>query len=297
MSMGTRILVIGINYGTDALALQFSERLIGLSAGQESLAVMLVDNTERQPEKAFTDLFGDKKKEHFYLKPDRNLGYLGGARLGLDKYLETNALPAWVVVSNVDIEFRDEDFFSCLEHYEHDEHLGMVAPSIWSDRCRRDINPKMTKRPRRSRMRFYRYLFANQSAANMYMLASRSKMIINRHVETMLSLINKSTTVSADLDSGTGCSAVRTIYAPHGSCMVFSERYFISGGSFDYPQFLFNEEIFVAETAQRLGLRIVYEPRLKVRHFEHVSTGIIRSREVAAYAAASAKYVFEEYFE
>ena len=231
------------------------------------------------------------------MKPERNLGYFGGARLGLDKYLETNAPPDWVVVSNVDIEFRDEGFFHRLERHEYDGHIGIVAPSIWSDRCRRDINPKMTERPSRPRMRFYRYLFANYYLANLYLLASRAKMIVDRHAETMLSLFNKSTKVSVDPDSGTGCSEVRTIYAPHGSCMVFSRRYFAAGGSLDYPQFLFNEEVFVAETARRLGLRIVYDPRLKVRDYEHASTGIIRAREVAAYAAASAKYVFEEYFE
>jgi GT2 family glycosyltransferase len=93
-----------------------------------------------------------------------------------------------------------------------------------------------------------------------------------------------------------GDEGVRTIYAPQGSCLVFSRRYFEQGGSLEYPAFLFGEEIFVAETVLRLGLQVVYDPRLRVWHDEHASTGRLRSRKLARYVGQSAAYLADTFF-
>jgi hypothetical protein len=60
--------------------------------------------------------------------------------------------------------------------------------------------------------------------------------------------------------------------------------------------FLFNKEIFVAETVRKLGLRVAYDTRLKIQHNEHKSTKLIRSREVAAYMRDSAIYCAKVFF-
>src|SRR6185437_3069774 len=68
------------------------------------------------------------------------------------------------------------------------------------------------------------------------------------------------------------------IYAPHGSLIIFSRRFFEAGGYLDKDLFLYGEEISVAEMCRSLSLPVLYEPRLRVVHNEHQSTGKALSR-------------------
>src|SRR5262249_2176510 len=86
------------------------------------------------------------------------------------------------------------------------------------------------------------------------------------------------------------------IYAPHGSFIAFRRTYFERGGSLNHPVFLFGEEIFVAETARRLGLTISYDRRLEVIHREHKSTGYFPSPRISAYSSQAATYCADQYF-
>ena len=89
---------------------------------------------------------------------------------------------------------------------------------------------------------------------------------------------------------------MKNIYAPHGSFIIFTKFYFLNGGNLKYPCFLFNEEVFVAETVLKLNLKVIYDNQLIVYDNEHVSTGTFRSKIIANYVAISSKYVAEEYF-
>lgn len=88
----------------------------------------------------------------------------------------------------------------------------------------------------------------------------------------------------------------RKIYAPFGAFIVFHRRYFEAGGHLNYGSFLFGEEIFVAETARRLGMAIVYDSRLRLCHREHGAMLNVPSRQIARYAAQSARYLARTYF-
>ncbi|MGC8979631.1 glycosyltransferase family 2 protein, partial [Caldisericum sp.] len=86
------------------------------------------------------------------------------------------------------------------------------------------------------------------------------------------------------------------IYAPFGACIIFHRNYFEAGGTLNTECFLFGEEIFVAETARKLNLRILYDPELKVIHHEHSSISILKSKQKAFYAYQSIKYYIDKFF-
>ena len=65
----------------------------------------------------------------------------------------------------------------------------------------------------------------------------------------------------------------------------------------EYPSFLFGEEVFVAETARQIGLRVIYHPGLRLSHDDHSSTGLVRSRRLAGLVRASASYIADRYFQ
>src|SRR5712664_2676696 len=89
------------------------------------------------------------------LNPDGNLGYMRGAAWGLREHVSRFGLPDWVVVSNTDIEMPQADFFSNLVKFHSLAPPAVIAPTIFSELSRRDLNPYMENRPTRLRMRSY----------------------------------------------------------------------------------------------------------------------------------------------
>lgn len=282
-------LIIAVNYKTDEHAAQLARSLAGYS--NQGLAVVFVDNSEGDDSEAFARMIHGVNPDIQCVRAPANLGYFGGANLGLKKYLAESPLPQWVIICNVDIEFRDLGFFDTLRQLEADGNIGVVAPRIWSAKFQRDLNPKITQRPTRRRMFFYKVIFGNYYLQAAYEILSVVKYGVKRQIRSALSRFLK----QPEHDTTNGGSV--PIYASHGSCMIFNRRYFASGGSIEYPVFLFGEEIFVAETARQLGLLVVHCPQLWVFDKEHASTGgALRSRRVAGYMNEATRYLVQKYF-
>jgi GT2 family glycosyltransferase len=281
-------LVIGVNYRTDEHAVTFARSLERYST--EDVTVILVDNTERDDPSEFVRQIGEGNANIKCMHAPRNLGYFGGANFALAQYLLSSQLPDWVIVCNVDIEFSDGQFFSALRELETTESLGVVAPRIWSARWKRDLNPKISRRPSKARMNLYKVIFGNYFLQMAYEILSFLKNGLKASIREGLGSFRG----RPKIDTQTEDAA--SIYAPHGSCMIFNRRYFSAGGTFDYSVFLFGEEIFVAETAKGLGLAVSYCPWLQILDGEHASTGIIRSRKVAGYMKDATNYLVEHYF-
>ncbi|MEK7765553.1 MAG: hypothetical protein AAB368_04885, partial [bacterium] len=198
--------------------------------------------------------------------------------------------PEWVIVSNADIAFPDAAFFDELIRSHAVAPSAVIAPAILSDRTGADQNPGMAERPSGRRMRFLRAAFSTYPTCLAYHLASYVKVrLLAAWNPLRASLRGLRARASAP-------SAPYAIYAPHGAFMIFHRSYFDRGGTFDHGAFLFGEEIFIAETCRRLGLAVVHDPRLRVRHRDHVSTGMFPSRKVARFEREANAYLVGEFF-
>ena len=49
------------------------------------------------------------------------------------------------------------------------------------------------------------------------------------------------------------------------------------GENLDHPTFLYGEELFIAERAARLGMKVIYDDRYQVLHAEHITTSKMTS--------------------
>lgn len=281
-------LVIGVNYRTDDHAVRFARSLEKYSALE--VKVILVDNSEREDSSVFFRRIGEANASIKCLQTPRNLGYFGGANFGWAQYLIDSPPPDWVIVCNVDVEFNDGQFFSALRELETIESLGVVAPRIWSARWKRDLNPKISQRPSKAKMNLYRVIFGNYYLQMTYEILSFAKNGLKALIRDTFALFRGHPRIETQIEEAP------SIYAPHGSCIIFNRRYFSAGGDFEYSVFLFGEEIFVAETAKRVGLTVRYCPWLRILDSEHASTGIIRSRRVAGYMKDATTYLVEHYF-
>jgi len=262
------ILIIGVIYNTYPETLRYLDSLAQVETS--NITLILVDNSNQAKPPDFQQ---NIKKFRFlrYLESGRNLGYFGGARLGLTHYLTNHpAVPQWVLVTNVDIVFTPL-FFQQLNKFNPQKKLGVVAPSIISKKWNADYNPKISNRYPVSKLRFYQFLYSCFLLHNLFLIAAYTKKwILGRQREKNNPMKNN--------PQGT-----KKIYAPHGSCMVFTHTYFDLGGTLDLPHFLFGEEVFVAETAARLCLDVIYDPEMVVFDYEHASTGFFVTPEINRY--------------
>lgn len=284
MSAGPRIVILAVNYQSDETAVEW---LVGLNRAladrRAEAEVLVVDNTMRESSEEFFRQLRAADPGVRPLKSARNLGYFGGARLGWEDWRRgSRALPDWVVVSNVDVAFSPDEFFPRLLDSDYPKDVAVVAPSIVSRARRGDWNPKISTRPTAERMRFYTRLYRNHWLFNAYEQAAGLKYALQGIGRRGPARPSSETT---------------SIYAPHGACLPFTRAYFERGGTLDYPGFLFGEEIFVAETARQLGLRILYDSRLRMTSRDHVSTGRFRSRQMTRYMYESAVLLNERYFQ
>lgn len=210
----------------------------------------------------------------------QNRGYFGAARWALDQYLGRHGLPDWVAVSNNDIEFDDSLFLVRL--LEKDPaSAGVIAPSIITELTGHDANPMIRKRPGRFRMQRYRLWLANYYASwfKQWLSPSVRKM---RH------------TVSSHRRSAAQ-PASQPIYAPHGSFVIFSRRFFEAGGFIDDGFFLYAEEFSIAEMSIRLRLPVIHEPALRVWHKGGQSTGRMLSRDMYLQQVNGFRYALARY--
>jgi GT2 family glycosyltransferase len=276
-----KILVIGVIYNTFPETLRYIRSVRDQAANVD---IILADNSDQQKPAQFREEL-EPVTGLYYFETGSNLGYFGAARVALDNYLKTNqGFPEWILVTNVDIEFTP-GFFQHLSSEKAEDTTGLLAPSILSSRWRSDYNPQLTRRYSRARMQMFRLIYSSCLLHNFYLCAAYAKKWLRGRAVRMSEPVGKNPTDRV------------TMYAAHGSCMVFSKNYFLLGGTLNMPNFLFGEEIFVAETARELGLEILYTPKLVILDHEHASTGFFIKPLINRYYRESIATILKNYYE
>jgi GT2 family glycosyltransferase len=280
--MGTRILVLAVNYHSDDTAAAWAREVSrALQPVRAAATVVVVDNTPRENSEDFFARLRAVDREIVGIKAPGNLGYFGGAHHGWEEWLRRGGrVPDWVMVSNVDVGFANQEFFTRLLSNAYPADTGVVGPSLCSEGRHGDWNPKILLRPTRRQMHAYKLLYRSRWLYILYAQMFRAKHALTGHCK-------RSAVLPAMLQE---------IYAPHGACILFSREYFVRGGNLSYPGFLFGEEVFVAEAARRLALKVLYDPGLQMTSQDHVSTGRFPSKRMVQYMHESAVILADRYF-
>jgi len=247
------ILTICVNYLNEEDTLSFVNELINLKGYEDGIVIVVVNGEGSQKLKFL-------KHEKIIIKyPEKNLGYFGGANWAFQEYLKNNPLPNWVIVSNTDISFKDKDFFLKLKKYKETNNLGVIAPNI--ELVTKSVlpstykyqNPYMRFPLNKTKIKILRIISKYYLLYSLYEICSSLKYVM------LNKLYNVKITEPIE------------IYAPFGAFIIFHRNYFEKGGNLNYKNFLYGEEIFVAETCRKLGLKIIYDPHLEIFHYEHGS--------------------------
>jgi GT2 family glycosyltransferase len=211
----------------------------------------------------------------------KNLGYFGAAALALQEHMQSNPLPDWVIVSNPDVYFREHDVLERLCNAHRGSEPAVIAPSIRTLDAFVDQNPYMRVRPSRLHMHLNSWVF------NWYPIDV---------VYQGLSWIKHRALDGFTKERPAGTASSGYIYAPHGSFIALHRSYFERGGTLDYGAFLYGEEIFVAETARKLGLTVMYEPSIIIEHTERSTANGLWNRDTARFRRQATRYLTRNFF-
>lgn len=244
--------------------LQSIDLAVKATSGDFQLDVIAIDNSV--PAETI-----DYAPQAFSLKvvnTGENKGYFGAVSEGMKRY-DPMAYD-YSIISNVDV-VMEKDFFVQLAEMPANKTLGWIAPQIFSDTEHRDRNPKIMHRYAKRKLQILRFLFSIPPLYNLYThTAYKSKKLIKHEPGE--------------------------IYAGHGSFIILTQEYFKRCGIIDYPVFLFCEEIYLGEQCLKHGLKVVYNPQIRVRDTEHASTGTFRRRKYCRYNYEALSYILKTYY-
>ncbi|NHB69850.1 glycosyltransferase family 2 protein [Perlabentimonas gracilis] len=184
-----------------------------------------------------------------------NLGYIGA----VTRVIKDIGYPSvkgydYVIISNVDLTLT-KSFFKDLSGLNESPDTGWIAPKIFSLSENRDRNPKILIRPSLKRInlliQMYRFPLL-YNLYNKYIYKHRNKSISNH--------------------------SSNYIYAGHGSFMIFTKKFMGVNVNFEFPSFLFGEEIFFAEIVRSSNLKVLYAPNIIVNDSDHISTSKLKRK-------------------
>jgi GT2 family glycosyltransferase len=283
------VLVIGVHYRNQADTELFVRDVLVQESGTHVASVIIADNSA-DFDSGRTEQGGRDRLRIF--RPERNVGYLPGAAAAFQSVTSSTAPPTWTIVSNTDIRIPGSDFLTTLlDRVEVSADLAVVAPRVKLPGSGRDQNPFLKHRPSAWTMYAKGALWREDWTRAVWRSCSNHKAAVTAVLRrTFLRRTFLRRTRGDDLHR----LETSRIYAPHGSFLIFHANYFQRGGTLKHLAPLYGEEIFVAETVQRLGMYVQYDPRLVVLHKEHSTTAL--SPTAARQMGEATRQVTRAYF-
>lgn len=184
------------------------------------------------------------------VRSEKNLGYFGGLNLGISKI--NNPEKHFVTIGNNDLLYHREFIQSVLNKKELFETYPVISPNIITlDGTHQ--NPHVIKKISRFRQMIYDLYFSNYLFANQ----------ISRLVKLSGKLTSRKDNEQKEI--------AQPIFLGHGSCYLLGPLFFKHFDQLWAPTFLFDEEIFLSKQLEQKGMKIYYEPSIKVKHCMHAS--------------------------
>ena len=277
------MLFLAVNHCSEQYAINYIQNIKKIALPPDyRIVVIFVDNSEHCSTSLAERVNG--KDEHIrVIRGESNSGYLAGIAAGYKYYRERYPLPEWVVVSNVDIISVDKDIVSKLDSKIECKPCS-IAPKIMLNESDINLNPMFRERPPKKKLegllfvyRFYPVYILYQTLANMKRMIARLR--------------------SLQMPSIPEIDDLHRIYFGQGAFMIFSGDSITDGVLFDYPMFLYGEELFLGEMLNKQKYPVFYDPTIDIKIDEHASTGsFYRKRKMVVHMYNSTKYLVELLF-
>ena len=268
------IINIIICYNNADEVIQYHQEILKCKNGNLVGDVVVVNS---ETDDNLRELCDYAEKNSIYLfNPKKNLGYMNGLLYGYRCFYKQEAvIPRYVIMSNTDIQFSNEDFFCFLEGREYDEDVWCIGPSILVNELHSYDNPVAEQRFTSKYIKSLIWRFSTPIIRELYVSAAfiKPKFIKRKKVEES-----------------------KKVYLIHGCFFILKGEYAEVLKDKEFGVLLYSEELFVAENAYILGKTAYYDADLEVVHMEHSTTKKLKPRQRAKYLEESMRWIFSEYY-
>lgn len=263
-----RILFLCVNYCSYEFLSQYLSSIDELiNDSRFSLHVGVADNSDKSIEMIKDDY---KNLSLNVFKYD-NVGYLGAASLMWKEYYKQQEWD-FVIISNVDM-LVEKCFLIKLLGIDT-TNVGWIVPDIMSKRYNVHRNPYILQRPSKMKMNLLRILYSSTFIYNGYKFLKNS--------------FKKN--ISAEQFSKS------TMYAGHGSFMMFTSSFIKQINDFEYPPYMYGEEIYFAELMMQNNLLVKYYKELKVNEIGEGANTYRGNSWMCKHSKKAINYLYNVYF-
>lgn len=202
--------------------------------------------------------------------PEENLGYLNGCLFGVKK---SNIQYSWIMVSNTDIDFKQNDFFEkALNNVP--EEVWCIGSDITLSATGIHQNPFLCERPSKRKLLIWNIAYSNYLFFRMYFKLSELK-----------------PKKSPNKKNNSGL-----VYAVHGSCFFLSGKCLNSILNACSGVFMYGEELLVAEIVRKNRKKIYYNSKIGILHNENQVTGKIGMKRKQKWFKDSIGYLSSRFY-
>ena len=267
-----KILIITVNYKyaspTNSLVSSLEQ-----CGEKDQIKLTIVDNESSDNTRKELEIIKENSTIEIHtISSKHNRYYWGGAAFALDK-VDTSQFK-WIIICNNDVVFNNPDIFLKLIDLDN-ENYPIIGPRIQSSHSKKDLNPFLIKSISVIQDIYYSLYYSNTITA--------------KFVHAIGSILNRKSKINNQK------SEISKIYAPHGSCVIFSNKYFTHGGYLDTGFTMYGEEVSTGEIAKSLDLPIHYMPSLSLIHNDHQSTSKSSRKENFLHSKKTYYYLKQKY--
>lgn len=245
---GWRLMIFGFvctNYNNSSYTRDAVSSLLGGDGGE--FRIVVVDNNSDEKNVQILKAVASEFRHVELILNRENVGYFRGLNLGIRRLRSGQPDIAALIVGNNDLLFPPEFAANLRKNLSLFDACAVVSPDIITLEGVHQ-NPYVAREPGRFGKCLYRVYYAN------YYLA----MAMRQVAKVTRSFRGKRDPAEHE--------SAREIYAGLGACYVLGRPFFQHFEELWAPTFLAREEFFLSKQLSDKGLRIYYEPSIKVLH-------------------------------
>lgn len=265
-----KIAISVICYDNEEEVLEFADKL-SRQKECEKIILLITCNKCMNVKKLINDLNKIKISSQVF-EPEKNLGYLHGC---LYAFKEFGREYEWAIISNTDIDFVSDDFFSKLLNNHYNSKIGCIGPDITLKVTGKQQNPFALSRPGNTLMKFRKVVYANYFLYRLYYALSNIK--------------NKISHIKIQKENG-------YVYGVHGSAIILRKKCIDKFLEDSIQIFMYGEELYIAEKLKENELLSYYDKNLKIIHNENQVTRKIASQRKQIWCSQSINCLVERYW-
>lgn len=239
------------------------EKLLSLNNSNKVEIIVVDNNSPDKTGKLIKEKYSNTKNINVILNK-KNYGYAIGNNIGF-KFAKNNLNCECVVVINSDVLIEDKNFVLKLDSsLSKNKKMDIISPDI-VNLDGSHANPMLLKE--HSQIEILKQLFLSSLSAFLLFVGIDYRKIRKKHYSQSQKEFKT--------------SKVEKNFVPHGSCIIFTNRWVKNEKMIFYPKtFLFCEELFLFSYVIRAKKNIVYDSTLKVSHLEDGSIDSVCENDV-----------------